>query len=577
MKRIISLIVLAFLVFPAVILAGHDGSFSNLPLSQNTVSISVGQIATVTIFPPSNSTVNVFYISNTSVVSASINGKVVNLTGVGNGSAVVRVCTSDLHCAEINVNVSGSFSGSISFNPSSVSLNAGASTTVTIFNNTGQSLYIASNSVASVASVQLSGNTLSINAISQGITSVTVCAFNTSACASLGVTVTGSNNPVSLNPSNVSLSVGQNSSISILGGYSAYFISSNSNPTIISAHISGTTLFVNALNLGNAQIMVCANSAPSQCAAATVNVLGSGNISLSQTSVSLNVGQTVNVSIFGNFSSYYVSSNSNPNVVSANISGSTLNLFGINTGTSTVTVCAVSASNVCASANVTVGTISGNLYFLTTSLNNAPTGGFYTAQLLVAGSSPFSFSISSGNLPSGMFLSSSGLISGTPTLAGTYNFTVRVQDSANRVAFQNFSLAVSGTVLGGLIYNNGTLINDGGTIWITYKNTKAGFANMSAFLGLGYKTSSVISASTVNLSNQGFVVNHSNIAHPWGSWIKSGNTIYFVHESGLIPISHYDIFVGNGGRDHLVVTANQSDFAKPILSLMNNNDPRLRP
>ena len=58
-------LLLAFMVLPASSLASHDGSFSNLQVSQNSVSVSVGQTANVTTFPPNNSVVNIFNISNT--------------------------------------------------------------------------------------------------------------------------------------------------------------------------------------------------------------------------------------------------------------------------------------------------------------------------------------------------------------------------------------------------------------------------------------------------------------------------------------------------------------------------------
>jgi hypothetical protein len=58
------------------------------------------------------------------------------------------------------------------------------------------------------------------------------------------------------------------------------------------------------------------------------------------------------------------------------------------------------------------------------------------------GTPPYSFSISSGALPAGLALNS-GVVSGTPTAAGAYSFTVRATDSASQSATQAYSGTVS--------------------------------------------------------------------------------------------------------------------------------------
>lgn len=56
----------------------------------------------------------------------------------------------------------------------------------------------------------------------------------------------------------------------------------------------------------------------------------------------------------------------------------------------------------------------------------------YSLQLeACCGTPPYTFSIYSGSLPAGLSLSSSGLISGTPTTAGYSSVFIRLADSAN--------------------------------------------------------------------------------------------------------------------------------------------------
>jgi hypothetical protein len=53
-----------------------------------------------------------------------------------------------------------------------------------------------------------------------------------------------------------------------------------------------------------------------------------GNISFSQTNPTLNVGQSLNINIYGSSGVYTISNNSNSYVLNASIAGSTLYLYG---------------------------------------------------------------------------------------------------------------------------------------------------------------------------------------------------------------------------------------------------------
>ncbi len=68
----------------------------------------------------------------------------------------------------------------------------------------------------------------------------------------------------------------------------------------------------------------------------------------------------------------------------------------------------------------------------------------YSNQLTVTGgTSPFSWSVSAGALPAGLTLSSSGLLSGTPTTVGSSTFTVRVVDGSGQSATESVTLVVT--------------------------------------------------------------------------------------------------------------------------------------
>jgi hypothetical protein len=59
------------------------------------------------------------------------------------------------------------------------------------------------------------------------------------------------------------------------------------------------------------------------------------------------------------------------------------------------------------------------------------------------GTSPFTWSLSSGTLPTGLTISAAGVISGTPSAAGTFSFTVKVADSATGSATKSLSIVIN--------------------------------------------------------------------------------------------------------------------------------------
>jgi hypothetical protein len=79
----------------------------------------------------------------------------------------------------------------------------------------------------------------------------------------------------------------------------------------------------------------------------------------------------------------------------------------------------------------------------TTTLPTATHGTAYSTQLLATSASDMQvWRISSGTLPSGLSLSFAGVISGTPSSAGTSSFTVKMMDAAQQYDSKTLSLTV---------------------------------------------------------------------------------------------------------------------------------------
>ncbi len=67
---------------------------------------------------------------------------------------------------------------------------------------------------------------------------------------------------------------------------------------------------------------------------------------------------------------------------------------------------------------------------------------YSTTFVAAAGVSPYTFA-SSGSLPSGLSLNSStGVLSGTPSAAGSFSFTISATDARGAVASQPFSVTI---------------------------------------------------------------------------------------------------------------------------------------
>jgi hypothetical protein len=77
----------------------------------------------------------------------------------------------------------------------------------------------------------------------------------------------------------------------------------------------------------------------------------------------------------------------------------------------------------------------------TTFLPNGTLGAPYNAPLTATGLSPFTWSVWNGVLPPGLNLSGSA-VSGTPTAAGFYAFTIRALDAAGQAAYRNLSINI---------------------------------------------------------------------------------------------------------------------------------------
>jgi hypothetical protein len=122
------------------------------------------------------------------------------------------------------------------------------------------------------------------------------------------------------------------------------------------------------------------------------------------------------------------------------------------------------------SLSITVG--STTLQILTTSLPDGTLNKSYSAQLQASGGgTPYSWLLVGGALPSGIALSTSGAISGTPTKDGDYSATFQVTDStlnSPQVAMQNLTISIAPAPSSSTLcpeMQHGAYYNSGYSLW----------------------------------------------------------------------------------------------------------------
>jgi hypothetical protein len=197
----------------------------------------------------------------------------------------------------------------------------------------------------------------------------------------------------------------------------------------------------------------------------------SGNVSIVYDTIAPATTQLLDAGQSVTLTATVYNDSSNSGVTWALVGGGTLS----NQTATTVTYTAPATVSAAASATVTATPVknslfeaatqinySGGLAITTTTLPTATIGAAYSTQLANSGgSAPILWTLASGSLPAGLTLSSSGLISGTPTTVSSSTFVVRATDSANTpmTATASLTLNVTATplVIGSATVPNGVV------------------------------------------------------------------------------------------------------------------------
>jgi len=112
------------------------------------------------------------------------------------------------------------------------------------------------------------------------------------------------------------------------------------------------------------------------------------------------------------------------------------------TGTFTFTARVAAGNGTTATRSLTI-TVTAPVSITTAAPPGGSVGAAYNLALAATGATtPYTWGISAGSLPTSLSLSSAGVISGTPTVTGTFNFTVRVTAANGSTATRALSIVV---------------------------------------------------------------------------------------------------------------------------------------
>jgi YVTN family beta-propeller protein len=145
--------------------------------------------------------------------------------------------------------------------------------------------------------------------------------------------------------------------------------------------------------------------------------------------------------------------------------------------------------------------IIGTLTLTPTTLPNPMVGVAYSETFTASGgTAPYTFSISAGALPGGLVLSGAGVLSGTATVVGTFNFTVMAKDSNGLTGMQAYSFTIATPAI---TLSPATLTSP--TVGVAYSQTLAGSGGTAPYTfsisagalpgGLGLSSGGVLSGT----------------------------------------------------------------------------------
>jgi uncharacterized protein YjdB len=380
-------------------------------------------------------------------------------------------------------NSGGGSATAITLNPSTLSLNVGATNYITATQGTNSSFQVRSDS--SNATVSVSGNTIAVTGVSPGGANVIVTGQGQSATASVTVGA-----PVVANTNSVSIAVGATIPVTTTQVGNSTFTPTTDDATVATASTSGGVTTILGVAVGSTTIHITGAAGHATAVAVTVSAAAVSPVALSSSTLSLAAGTstTVNATQAGNTTFVPTSADPSKVTVSAVLGVVTVNAIA---ATSTPVVVTVAGANGASATFSVSSTASALVLSPATPISVLATQSTSISVSQVGNASSFSVSTASSSIATATYSAGRIVVLGVGVGTTTLSVTGAFGQSASLAITVGAAPAASAIVLAPstqTVFAGAT-----GTIAITYTG--------SGTLGVSSNSANVTVSLTGNTVN----------------------------------------------------------------------------
>jgi uncharacterized repeat protein (TIGR02543 family) len=197
---------------------------------------------------------------------------------------------------------------------------------------------------------------------------------------------------------------------------------------------------------------------------------------------------------------------------------------------------------------------------VTTAPPAAIVGSAYTHTLTASGGTgPYTFSVDGGNLPSGLTMSSTGVISGTPTVAASFTFFIMVRDANQALDIEGFNITVNAPTAETIE------VGDQAALIAALSNVSSGGV-IKLTGAINCNTGIVVNGKSITFDVGAYTLNVTNAAGP-GLEVKNGGQVdligsgaFNVESSGTGTTGVFNGVVARAGSKATVTNAGTTNI-----------------